>query len=336
MHSLFCLTKSCVKSNQTNFIKPKLLQFVFYTLSLLISLNAFSWLEDKTFQLDQAKQSFSGNWYPSKVPSIHSLTIAGFYFFQAPDTVQCPECGLRLKNWDYWDNPIEEHLVYTDYQCPLALSIWNGQYHPERLEVYQSNRPGYLQQNNGIAFQGEEPLSLLAPPPSQHTPKKPSSKPHNERVVVVVEKDSSTAQGIMKTFHFGFSTHSQPALAFRQVILDTNNIEQPFLSEKVFNADVFLKQNYIKNEEHLDIIANQIHQLFDIKSPQEAKQRVFDAIAKSQKNVANTNINHFQFTTQYAYLAMLFDSHEKNRKTQAYLDTAIPANQLPTGTFSVN
>lgn len=73
-------------------------------------------------------KSYSGrlqtfkNWKGFQNPE--QLALAGFYYFQSGDTVQCYKCGISVHSWEPHDNPLGEHLKWAPH-CTHAHNVLN-------------------------------------------------------------------------------------------------------------------------------------------------------------------------------------------------------------------
>lgn len=72
---------------------------------------------------DHRFQTFK-NWTGHQTPE--SLARAGFFYLQDKDEVQCYCCGIRIHKWEPTDDPIKEHLRWSEH-CTYAelVSKWS-------------------------------------------------------------------------------------------------------------------------------------------------------------------------------------------------------------------
>lgn len=73
---------------------------------------------------DRLRTFTKNNWLKSQTPE--SLANAGFFRTQnaGADDVQCFSCGIRIFDWDPSDEPLEEHLRWSQ-GCKFATLMRN-------------------------------------------------------------------------------------------------------------------------------------------------------------------------------------------------------------------
>lgn len=69
--------------------------------------------------LGKRLESFE-NWKGETCPS--DMALAGFYFTGSEDICTCFHCGIEIKEWEFLDSPLDEHLSHSP-NCGFALAM---------------------------------------------------------------------------------------------------------------------------------------------------------------------------------------------------------------------
>ena len=123
----------------------------------------------KFLQYEQRLISFE-YWPRSVSQTKEKMAKAGFYYYNLSDCVRCFYCGCRLRNWEPFDDPWEQHALWFP-ECVFVL-VSKGQNFINRVHS-QIKKYAYSPGNFAILSGGYNE-GLTTPPPT--IPPSPSKR----------------------------------------------------------------------------------------------------------------------------------------------------------------